>query len=138
VRELPPGLRARTNRELCLEMIDAYRPGHLGRLLELLDPGVVWSTTERWVDRETWHGHNEVRAGLERFFAEWCDVWHELEQFREAGNRFAVITRMRGTHRHTGIETEMLTAGVCDVRNGLAVRIVGYSDPEAAMRALES
>jgi hypothetical protein len=32
----------------------------------------------------------------------------------------------------------MLTAGVCDVRDGLAVRIVGYSDPEGAMRALEA
>jgi hypothetical protein len=31
----------------------------------------------------------------------------------------------------------MRTGGACEVRNGLVVRIVGYSDPEAAMRALE-
>jgi ketosteroid isomerase-like protein len=45
---------------------------------------------------------------------------------------------MRGTHRHTGIVTEMRTAGLCEVRDGLVTRIVGYSDPEAAMRAVEA
>jgi hypothetical protein len=44
---------------------------------------------------------------------------------------------MHGKHRLTGIETEMETAGVCHVKNGRFVRIIGYSDPEAALRAVE-
>jgi ketosteroid isomerase-like protein len=79
----------------------------------------------------------EVRAGLENFFAEWVEFSHEFLEFRGAGDRFAVTSRMHGKHRLTGIETEMETAGVCHVKNGRFVRIVGYSDPEAALRAVE-
>jgi ketosteroid isomerase-like protein len=44
---------------------------------------------------------------------------------------------MRGRHRHTGIATEMPTGGVCEVRDGHIVRIVGYSEPADALRAVE-
>jgi ketosteroid isomerase-like protein len=62
---------------------------------------------------------------------------HELGEFRDAGDRFAVTSRMRGRHLHTGIETEMPTAGVCEVRDGHIVRIVGFSEPADALRAVE-
>jgi ketosteroid isomerase-like protein len=131
------GVTRRTNRELCLAMLDAYRPDRLDELLELLDPSIEWVTTEGWIERETWHGRERVRAGLESFFAEWEEFSHEFLEFRDAGDRFAVTTRMHGKHRLTGIETEMETAGVGEVRDGRLVRIVGYSDPDAALRAVE-
>lgn len=118
-------------------MLEAHRPDGLDELLELLDPSVEWVTTERWIERETWHGREGVRAGLEGFFAEWVEFSHEFLEFRDAGDRFAVTSRMHGKHRLTGIETEMATAGVCHVRDGRLVRIIGYSDPEAALRAVE-
>jgi ketosteroid isomerase-like protein len=117
-------------------MLDAYRPDGLDELLELLDPSIEWVTTEGWIERETWHGREGVRAGLENFFAEWVEFSHDLLEFRDAGDRFAVTSRMHGVHRLTGIETEMETAGVCHVKNGRFVRIVGYSDPEAALRTV--
>jgi ketosteroid isomerase-like protein len=130
------GVTGRTHRELGLALVDNYRPDRLEQLLDLLDPEIEWTTTENWIERETWHGHDGVRAGLARFFAEWSDFSHEIEEFRAEGDRFALVTRMRGTHRHTGIESEMRTAGVCQVRDGRLARIVGYSDPEAAIRAV--
>jgi ketosteroid isomerase-like protein len=130
------GLSRRTNRELCLALLDTYRPDRLDELLELLHPAIEWTTTDAWVERETWHGRDGVRAGLGGFFAEWTEFSHELGEFRDAGDRFAVTSRMRGKHRYTGIETEMHTAGVCEVKDGLLVRIVGYSDPAAALEAV--
>jgi ketosteroid isomerase-like protein len=126
----------RTNRELCMALLDTYRADRLEELLELLDPAIEWTTTERWVERETWRGRDQVRAGLESFFAEWEDFGHEFSEFRDAGDRFAVTSRMRGKHRLTGIETEMATAGVCETRDGRIVRIIGYSEPAAALRAV--
>jgi ketosteroid isomerase-like protein len=127
----------RTNRELCTAMFETYRPDRLDELLELLDPSIEWTTTERWVERETWHGREGVRTGLGSFFSEWDEFEHELVEFRDAGDRFAVTTRMRGRHRRTGIETEMPTGGVCEVKEGRIVRIIGYSEPADALRAIE-
>ena len=117
-------------------MLEAYRPGRVEQLLALLDPGIEWVGTRDWIEQEVWYGHAGVRAGLERFLSEWDDFRHDLEEFRDGGDRFAVITRMHGTARHTGIHTERRTAGVCEVRDGLIVRIVGYDDPEAALAAI--
>jgi ketosteroid isomerase-like protein len=125
-----------SNRELCRQVLDAYRPDRLDALLELLHPRIEWATTETWIEREVWYGHGGVRRGLERFFAEWERFSHDLEEFRDAGDRFAVVTRMRGRARHTGIATEKVTAGVCEVRDGLIIKITGYSDPAAALRAV--
>ena len=126
-----------SNRELCHRFLDAYQPGRLDALLELLHPRIEWSTTETWVEREVWYGHSGVRRGMERFYAEWESFSNDLLlEFRDGADRFAVVTRMRGRTRRTGIGTEMVTAGVLEVRDGLIVRITGYADPAAALRAV--
>ena len=125
------------NRELCQHFLDAYRPDRLDDLLALLHPDIEWTNTETWVEREVWYGHAEVRAGLRRFFAEWEDFSNdEVEAFSDGGDKFAVVTRMRGRSRATHIPTEMRTSGVFEVRDGLIVRIVGHSDPADALAAV--
>ena len=125
------------NRELCQHFLDAYRPDRLDDLLALLHPHIEWTSTETWVDREVWHGHAAVRAGLRSFFSEWEDFSNdEVEDFRDGGDKFAVVSRMRGRSRGTRIATEMRTSGVFEVRDGLIVRIVGHSDPADALAAV--
>jgi ketosteroid isomerase-like protein len=128
-----------SNRELCQRFLDAYRPDRIDDLLAMLDPAIAWATTETWVEREVWHGHAEVRAGLCRFFAAWEEISNdEIEVFSDGGDRFAVVTRMRGRAARTQIPTEMRTSGVVEVRDGLIVRIVGHSDPADALAAVAS
>jgi len=125
------------NRELCQRFLDAYRPDGLDDLLALLHPDIEWTSTETWVDREVWHGHAAVRAGLASFFSEWEDFSNdEVEDFRDGGDKFAVVTQMRGRSRGTRIATEMRTSGVFELRDGLIVRIVGHSDPADALAAV--
>jgi ketosteroid isomerase-like protein len=127
-----------SNQELCRLFLDAYRPDRLDELLGLLHPDVEWATTETWVERDVWYGHGGVRAGLRRFFSEWEEFSNdEIEAFRERGDKFAIVTRMRGRSRATHIATEMRTSGVAEVRDGLIIRIVGYSDPADALAAVE-
>jgi ketosteroid isomerase-like protein len=126
-----------SNRELCGRFLAAYHPDRLDDLLTLLHPEIEWATTETWVERGVWHGHAGVRAGLQRFFAEWEDFSNdEVEAFSDSGDRFAVVTRMRARSRRTHIPTEMRASGVMDVRDGLIVRIVGHSDPADALAAV--
>jgi ketosteroid isomerase-like protein len=128
---------AGSNRDLCRRFLNAYRPDQLDELIAMLHPEIEWATTETWVEREVWHGHAEVRAGLQAFFEEWEDISNdEVEDFSDGGDRFAVVTRMRGRSRRTQIPTEMRTSGVIEVRDGLIVRIVGHSDPADALAAV--
>jgi hypothetical protein len=60
----------------------------------------------------------------------------EVEDFRDGGDTFAVVTRMRGRSRGTRIATEMRTSGVFELRDGLIIRIVGHSDPADALAAV--
>ena len=129
--------KSASNRELCRRFLDAYHPDRLDDLLALLHPDIEWATTETWVERGVWHGHAEVRAGLRRFFSEWEDFSNdEVEAFGDGGDKFAIVTRMRGRSRRTPIPTEMRTSGVLEVRDGLIVRIVGHSDPVDALAAV--
>ena len=126
-----------SNQELCRQFADAYRSDRLDDLLALLHPDIEWSTTETWVEREVWYGHAGVRAGLRRFFSEWEEFSNdEVEAFRDGGDKFALVTRMRGRSRVTRIPTEMRTSGVLEVRDGLIVRVVGHSDPADALEAV--
>ena len=126
-----------SNRELCRQFVDAYRPDRLDDLLALLHPDIEWTTTETWVEREVWYGHTGVRAGLRRFYSAWEDFSNdEIEAFSDGGDKFALVTRMRGRSRGTHIPTEMRTSGVLEVRHGLIVRIVGHSDPADALAAV--
>jgi len=76
-----------SNRELCRQWVEAYRPDRLDDLLALLHPDIEWTTTEMWVEREVWHGHAAVRAGLRRFFAEWEEFSNdEVEAFSDGGD----------------------------------------------------
>jgi ketosteroid isomerase-like protein len=125
------------NRELCQRFLDAYRPDRLDDLLALLHPDIEWTNTETWVEREVWYGHSEVGVGLRRFYSEWEEFSNdEVEAFSDGGDKFAVVTRMRGRSRSTHIPTEMRTSGVFEVRDGLIVRIVGHSDPADALAAV--
>ena len=126
-----------SNRALCRRFLDAYRPDRLDDLLALLHPDIEWASTETWVERGVWHGHAEVRAGLERFFSAWDEFSNDdVEAFSDSGDKFAIVTRMHGRSRDTRISTEMQTSGVIEVRDGLIVRIVGHSDPAEAIAAV--
>ncbi len=132
-----PEHKSVSNRELCRRFLDAYHPDRLDDLLALLHPEIEWATTETWVERDVWHGHAGVRAGLRRFLEEWEEFSNDdVEAFSESGDRFAVVTRMRARSRRTHVPTEMRTSGVFDVRDGLIVRIVGHSDPADALAAV--
>ena len=126
-----------SNRELCQRFLDAYRADRLDDLLALLHPDIEWTTTETWVEHEVWYGHAGVRAVLRRFFSAWEDFSNDqIDAFSDGGDKFAVVTRMRGRSRGTHISTEMRTSGVGEVRDGLIVRIVGHSDPADALAAV--
>jgi ketosteroid isomerase-like protein len=105
---------------------------------ELVDPdvelrGTVGGLEEAYVSR----GVDPIRQRLE---AEDNEVWdeHRIEpvRFIDAGDRVVVIQREYQRGRGSGVEVEIDTASVVDVRDGRIIRIQPYMNPAAALEAV--
>lgn len=107
-------------------------------MVELVDPdveqhGTVGGLEEGNISR----GVDQIR---QRFEAENIEVWeeHRIEpvRFIEAGEQVVVIQHEYQRGRGSGVEIEIDTASVFDVRGGRIVRIQPYMDPAAALEAV--
>jgi ketosteroid isomerase-like protein len=104
---------------------------------ELVDPdvelrGTVGGLEEGYFSR----GLDPIR---QRFEAE-DDVWdeHRIEpvRFVDAGERVVVIQHEYQRGKGSGVEIEIDTASVFDVRDGRIARIQPYMNPAAALEAV--
>ena len=107
-------------------------------ILELVDPdveqhGTVGGLEEGHISR----GVDQIR---QRFEAENIEVWeeHRIEpvRFIDAGERVVVIQHEYQRGKGSGVEIEIDTASVLDVRGGRIVRIQPYMNPAAALEAV--
>ena len=107
-------------------------------MLELVDPdveqhGTVGGLGEGNVSR----GVDEIR---QRFEAENIEVWeeHRIEPVRliDAGERVVVIQHEYQRGKGSGVEIEIDTATVFDVRDGRIARIQPYMNPAEALEAV--
>ena len=107
-------------------------------MLDLLDPdveqhGTVGGLEEDHVSR----GADQIR---QRFEAEDNEVWdeHRIEpvRFIDAGERVVVVQHEYQRGKGSGVEIEIDTASVFDVRDGRIVRIQSYMNPAAALEAV--
>jgi ketosteroid isomerase-like protein len=107
-------------------------------LSELVDPDVVLLGTVGGLEEGTVsRGMDQVQQRLD---AEDAEVWdeHRFEpaKFIDAGERVVVIQREYQRGKGSGVEVEIDTAAVVEVRAGRIVRMQGYMDPAAALEAV--
>jgi ketosteroid isomerase-like protein len=108
------------------------------KLLEFVDPdvelrGTIGGLEDDYVSR----GLDPIR---QRFEAEDNEVWdeHRFEPLRfiDAGERVVVIHREYQRGKGSGVEVEIDTATVFDVRGGRIVRMQPYMNPAEALEAV--
>jgi ketosteroid isomerase-like protein len=108
--------------------------GNFNSVLDLVDPDVVVRDRPESPDPRTYHGHQgmlDALASSEEYFEGFA---LEPEQFIGAGDYVVVVLKMRGTGRGSGITVEERIAHQWKVRDGKAVELQVYSDPDAAVR----
>jgi len=107
-------------------------------MVDLVDPdveqhGTIGGLEEGHISR----GTDQIR---QRFQAENIKVWdeHRIEPMRfiEAGDQVVVVQHEYQRGKGSGVETEIDTATVFDLRGGRIVRIQPYMDPAAALEAV--
>jgi ketosteroid isomerase-like protein len=105
---------------------------------ELLDPHVELHGTVGGLEEDVVvRGPDGIR---QQFEIEDDEVWEEHriepEKFIDAGEQVVVIQREYQRAKGSGVEIEGNTATVFDMRNGRIVRMQGYMDPAAALKAV--
>jgi limonene-1,2-epoxide hydrolase len=123
--------------EVARRVTDAFnrRDVH-GGFAELVTPDFEWyPAVVRALDGGGYRG----REGVERFAADICENWEELqahpEEFRDLGDRVLVLGRMKGRGKGSGVPVDAPYAGILDFRGDRIWRHRVYFDRAEGLRA---
>lgn len=108
--------------------------GNFDGILDLIDPDIVVRDRPESPDPRIYHGHEGVLEALAASDETFAAFELEPEDFIGEGDYVIVILTMRGTGRGSGAKVEDRIAHQWKVRDGKAVEVQVYSDPDDAVR----
>jgi ketosteroid isomerase-like protein len=125
------------NVEIVREAFEAFLGRDLEKAAQLVDPEVEFHGTVGGLQEgQIAHGQSEIDQTFE---AEDLEAWEErrleAEEFIDAGDDVVVLLHEYRRGRGSGIELESETAVVVEVSGGRVVRIQGYMNRGAALKA---
>lgn len=119
------------NVDIVRRVFEAYVRGDIDEALTHNDPDIVWNPFEEVPS----HGHDGVRAYLERWESEWEELETTPEEFIDAGDRVLVTVHFRGRGRGSGIEVDARLYEVYALRDGKIVRMDEFTVRSEALDA---
>lgn len=139
-RLVPDTARAMSqeNVRIVREAFDALLGGNQEETAQLVDPEVEFHGTVGGLQEgQIAHGQSQID---ETFEAEDLEAWEErrleAEDFIDAGDDVVVLLHEYRRGRGSGVELETKTAVVVAVSGGKVIRIQGYMDRGAALKAV--
>jgi ketosteroid isomerase-like protein len=116
---------------------EALNRGDVDAAMDALAADVVWRESAELPGGGELRGREAVRSFLCEFLESWEEFEQQVEQVRAAGDRVAVVLRMRGVGRASGALIETRYAHAWTLRDGLGVAVDAYRDADAALEAIE-
>ena len=128
---------SRENVRIVREAFEAFEGGDAEQTARLVDPEVEFHGTIGGLQEgQVAHGQAQID---ETFEAQDLEAWEErrleAEEFIDAGDNVVVLLLEYRRGRGSGIELETKTAVVVGVSEGRVVRLQGYMDRDAALKA---
>jgi ketosteroid isomerase-like protein len=125
------------NVKIVREAFEAFLGGDQEKTAQLVDPEVEFHGTVGGLQEgQIAHGQSEID---ETFEVEDMEAWEErrleAEEFIDAGDDVVVLLHEYRRGRGSGVELETKTGVVVAVSEGRVVRIQGYMDRDAALKA---
>jgi ketosteroid isomerase-like protein len=125
------------NVEIVREVFEAWQAGDLEKRAQLMDPEVeLHGTVGGLMEGQVARGQTQID---ETFEAEDLEAWEERrlepEAFIDAGDKVVVLLHEFRRGRGSGVEVEADTAVVVALSGGRVVRLQGYMDRDAALKA---
>jgi ketosteroid isomerase-like protein len=115
--------------------LEAYGREGLDGYLRYLDPEIERTSTEEWIERATYRGHEGVRRYLGSIEAEFEDLRVEPVELIDAGDQVISSVRISGRGKSNGASVELTLISVGWMRDGIAYRLRNYPDMAEALEA---
>jgi ketosteroid isomerase-like protein len=128
---------SRENVELVRAIYDAFVRADFEVALSAIDPSVVWDLTHHdWPGPAKYHGHDGILEVLSEWMGTFENYEVEVEDLVDAGDRVVVIQHETAIHKASAAGIDRRTASIYTIRDGRAVMIDNYLDPEEALEAV--
>jgi ketosteroid isomerase-like protein len=104
---------------------------------DLLHPDIRWHTRADLPDTATYRGHDAVATLMAEWFeGAFEDIHLEIEEMIDAGDRVAVVLRLRGRVRGSAREVDMSETHVLTLRDGKVTEIHEYPTKAEALNVV--
>jgi ketosteroid isomerase-like protein len=126
------------NVEVVRRTADAYNRGDIDAVLEDVDPEIEWHPllpTLLWGEATVYRGHEGVRQVVRDLDEAFTELEAEQSEFRDLGDQVIAIGRFRARGRESGAKTETAIVWLVEFKNGKAMRVREYLDPNEALKA---
>ena len=128
---------SRENVEVVRSVLAAMAAGDRESMLALADPEIVVDATRNVFNPATHVGIEGALRMLASMDEQWEEMRVEPEEYLESADRVAVIGRLIGTGRQSGVGVERFNGQVWTLRGGRVVRLeIGYTDRRAVLEAV--
>ena len=124
------------NVEAFKRFADANNRRDVEALLKELDADVEWhSAVLRSLGGDTTvhRGHDGVRAMLRDLYEAFSDFRVDFSEIQDHGDRVVALGRWITRGEESGVEVTPPLASVVDFKNGKAIRVRSYLNPEDAL-----
>jgi len=116
--------------------IEAYNEGQYQAALAYFDPNIEWRVpSEMDLDIGVLRGHDGVLTFWEMVAETFGNFRLADLEFRDAGERVVVRTRLVGQGKRSGVPTEMELHQVAELENGLIKRLEYFTSHDRALEA---
>jgi ketosteroid isomerase-like protein len=119
-------------------VVDAANHREVEAALEELDPEVEWHPVIQMLlggEATMYRGREGVRDVLREADEAWAETHYEFSEIRDLGDRIVAIGRFRARGKESAAEVESPLAYIVQFKNGKAIRMWSYFDPNEALEA---
>jgi ketosteroid isomerase-like protein len=123
------------NLETVRRAIEAHGREGVEGALRYNDAEVEWQTTEAYLERGTYRGHQVLRRYLGSIEDEFEDLGIEPEELIDAGEQVISSVRISGKGKGSGAPVAITLISVGSLRDGVIYRVRNCADMAAALEA---
>lgn len=105
-------------------------------LVGLSDPDSEWLPFRAQLEGMVYRGHEGIRQWVRDMDDDWEAFRIDPVEFHDRDDRIVVIGHVQALGRTSGVGVDSEAGFLFELRGGRIVRVVSYSDPAAALEAV--